>query len=121
MHPQMIVELFLSCALALPAATDFKPTLSHADLVVIGFAVRMTQSKTMADVLFIKKPWWDWSEVRIKLVNLPYGGFAFIQGRQFHFHKWFIDHGWMHMPFMWRDYHIYKKPMHSGMRVEEAA
>lgn len=117
----LISEAFLICALALPAATDFKPPLSHADLAVIGFVVKMTQAQSMDDILFINKPWWEWSEVRAKLIALAPGGFVFIEGRQSRFHKWFMDHGWMHFPFMWRKYHIYKKPFYKGLSLTKGA
>lgn len=115
----MIKEAFLLCALAVPATT-WKPPLTEADLILHEFMARMTQSRTSEEVLFIKSPW-QWERVVKELMTLAPGGFALIQGRQWRFHDYFKDHGWMHMPFMWRDFHVYKKPLYGGLFLVKGA
>lgn len=115
----MIKEIFLICALAAPATT-WKPPLTEADLILHEFMARMTQAKTMEDVIFIHKPW-TWPEVRQKTIRLSPGGFVLIEGRQILFHNYFIDHNYMHMPFVWRKFHIYKKSLDGLYLVKTSA
>lgn len=115
----MIKEIFLICALSVPA-TIWKPPLTDADKVIHEFMALMTQAQTMEDVLFIKKPY-KWNKALDKMEGLAQGGIVLIQGNMREFHYWFRSHGFMAMPFMWRDFHVYKKALNSGLFVVKDA
>jgi len=101
--------LFLTCALSLSCAAGWNPPLTHSDKAFHRFIANLTPSETMNDVLFIPKPW-VWNEVVHDLINLSPGGFVFIEGRLFELMPWFRDHRWERLPFMWRNFHIFRKP-----------
>jgi hypothetical protein len=100
---------------------SWQPPLTDADLILHKFASLLTQSRNMSDVLIIKKPWWSWSDVTTQLRQLNPGGMVFIQGPKIKFHDWFMIRGWQHFPFMWRDFHIYKKPLSGNLFLVKSA
>jgi hypothetical protein len=87
----------------------WKPPLTHSDEAFHRFIANITPSGTMNDVLFIPKPW-EWNEVVSSLWHLRPGGFVFIEGRLFELMPWFRSHQWQRLPFMWRKFHIFRKP-----------
>jgi hypothetical protein len=102
---------------------SWKPPLTEADRAFLDFMVRLTP--TQGPLLIVKKKW-IWEEVRVFLDTLDAGGFVLLQGNMKTIlpyqvgvkdaDKWFKSHGWLPANFMWRDFHIYKKPM-GGMGI----
>lgn len=81
--------------------------LSAADKAIHAFIVAIARSGAESDVIFIDFPF-KWADVRMRLVALAPGGFVYIRGSE---REWFHLHGWQSMPFTWRGYYIWRKPV----------
>lgn len=97
-------------ALAAPAVIAWRPPLSGADKAIHAFIVEISRGGTDDEVIFITKPW-EWEDARARLMALSAGGFVYIQGRLDETSEWFRSHGWQSLPFTWRTYYIWRKPV----------
>lgn len=100
----MIAEAFLACALAMAPVGGWRPPLGDADHTVM----RCLRAMTEQELVFIHRDA-TWQEFNQIIWHAPKGSFILIARSYASLKAYFNGRDYELLPFMWRDYMIYRK------------